>query len=450
MKEPLFLKTPVVVVAFQVLVSLSGITLLFIIQFSNFLLFHYIVETLSIIVGLLIFNVVWTGRDLIDSKPVIFLGIAYLFVAIMDSSHLISYKGMEVLNIDTSNYATQLWIIARYIEAISILLVSIGIRKIYAKLTFLVYLIVTSLILLGIFRWQIFPVCYDEGTGLGHILKIISYLLIYKAIFIEGIQNPQQFLFRRLNSRQKETMSKLRKSETLYQTLLESLPQSIFFIDRDSKYISCNNSFTQWVQLEKSEIIGRDVYDIFPEIEADRYWEEDLAIMDKGEIEEFEDTITIKNKEVSVQIVKVPVRENDGSVIGLLGIFWDITERKKTETELENYRNHLEDLVVKRTLSLSNTNKLLEEEISERKQMKENVIRARNEAESASRAKSEFIAHMSHDFRTPLNVILGNTQLFLRDPEIMDQYSSSVVRIHKSSLHLLSMVNDILDLINIE
>ena len=94
MKEPLFPKNPMVVLAFQVLATLSGITLLLIIQFNNFLLFHYIAEFLSVIVGLLIFSVVWTGRDIIDNKPVIFLGIAYLFVAILDSFHLVSYKGM--------------------------------------------------------------------------------------------------------------------------------------------------------------------------------------------------------------------------------------------------------------------------------------------------------------------------------------------------------------------
>jgi len=512
MKESLFFKNPAVL-AFRVLTSLSAITLLFIVQFNNFFLFHYIVESLSIIIGLLIFAVVWSGRDIINNKPVILLGIAYFFIAILDSCHLATYPGMGFINIDNSDFATQTWIVARYMEALSILFVSLTVKKLYPKLIFLVYLMVTSLILLSIFTWNIFPSCYIEGTGLtafkilseyiiigilffslifvlyhrinfhkqfvlmlstsiivtilsefcftlnigvydfinalGHILKVISYILIYKAIFVEGIKNPQQLLFRKLNDKQKETLNKLKESETLYQTLLDSLPQRIFFENRDLNYISCNSSYARNKQLKKSEIIGRNIYDVHPKILADRYKQEDLDIMNKGEIEEFEDTFTTGNQEITIQIVKVPVRDVDGSIIGLLGIFWDITEQKKIKAELEEYRNHLEDLVYKKTLTLNNTNKLLEEEINERKQMEENLIEARNEAEKANKAKNDFLAQMSHNLRTPLNSILGYTQLFLEDTEIMNQYESQIKMVHQSGLYLSSMINKILDLRNI-
>lgn len=635
MKEPLFLKH-FVVFTFQVLASLIGITLLFILQLNNYLLFHYIVETLSILVGLLIFAVVWSGRDIIDNKPIIFLGIAFFFIALLDSYHMASVKGMGI--IDQPNYNYQVWIVVRYLKAISILIVSIGIKKVYPKLTFIVYLAVTILLLLAIFKWQIFPYFYNAGAdltyykiiceygiiiilfcslvfflyhrrdyhknfilmfaasiivtilseiyitsytgkysfpnGLGHILKVISYLIIYKAIFVEGIQNPQQFLFQRIYTEQNKIREKLKNSETLYQTLLGNLHQSIFFIDRDLNYVSCNTSYAQFLNLEKSEIIGRNIYDLYPKIIAEKYRQEDLDIMESGEIMDLEDSYAVGNQEIINQIVKVAVKDDDGCVIGLLGIFWNITERKKIETELENYRRHLEELVVERTQSLENTNKQLVEIISEyqktkevlqlhsamienlaegiyligmddliikwtnerftkmfgydpgdmigksidivnaptdrtpaetrifimeilketgewhgevenikqdgthfwchasvslfvhpeygkvivsvhtdisvQKQAMKDLTIARKEAESANRAKSNFLANMSHDFRTPLNAILGNTQIFLKNTKLMDQYGSSINMIHKSSLHILIMINDILDLINIE
>ncbi|MCD6396223.1 MAG: PAS domain-containing protein, partial [Spirochaetaceae bacterium] len=162
-----------------------------------------------------------------------------------------------------------------------------------------------------------------------------------------------------------------------------------------------------------------------------------------------EDTFTTGNQEITIQIVKVPVRDVDGIIIGLLGIFWDITEQKRIKAELEKYRFHLEDLVYKKTLTLNNTNKLLEEEISERKQIEENLIEARNEAEKANKAKNDFLAQMSHNLRTPLNSILGYTQLFLEDTEIMNQYGSQIKMVHQSGLYLSSMINKILDLRNI-
>lgn len=122
-----------------------------------------------------------------------------------------------------------------------------------------------------------------------------------------------------------------------------------------------------------------------------------------------------------------PERQADGSVLWH-GYIHEITQRKQAEDELEHYRNHLEALVADRTLSLSI---------------------AKEVAETASRAKSAFLANMSHELRTPMNAIMGMTRLALRkatDPKQIDQ----LIKADQASQHLLSVINDILDISKIE
>ncbi|MBS1227677.1 MAG: domain S-box [Proteobacteria bacterium] len=118
----------------------------------------------------------------------------------------------------------------------------------------------------------------------------------------------------------------------------------------------------------------------------------------------------------------------DGEFIGYIGYCLDITSRKLAEAELEEHRYHLEDLVASRTAELAE---------------------ARDAAEAASRAKSAFLANMSHEIRTPLNGIIGMTHI-LRRSVITPIQTDRLNKIDTAAEHLLSTINDILDLSKIE
>ena len=118
----------------------------------------------------------------------------------------------------------------------------------------------------------------------------------------------------------------------------------------------------------------------------------------------------------------------DGKPLRSSGTVQDVTRLKLAETELETYRAHLEELVVERTRDLET---------------------AKEAAERASHAKTEFLSRMSHELRTPMNAILGFSQVLELESLTADQYDS-VREIHKAGDHLLDLINELLDLSRIE
>jgi len=130
-------------------------------------------------------------------------------------------------------------------------------------------------------------------------------------------------------------------------------------------------------------------------------------------------------EEISVQALRGP----DGRIQRFISIFSDITERKRNEDELQKYREGLEDLVRQRT---------------------EELTVARDAAEAANRSKSIFLANMSHELRTPLNAVIGFSQLMEKDPALSANQRRNLEIIGNSGSHLLTLINDVLELSKIE
>jgi two-component sensor histidine kinase/putative methionine-R-sulfoxide reductase with GAF domain len=154
---------------------------------NHYLLFHCLAEVFSIVIACGIFMISWNGKKMLPNCYLLYIGIAYLFVGGIDFLHVITYKGMGVLNENNgSNLPTQLWIISRYIEAFSLMAATYFFnRKLYSVPTLLAYAMITGLILCMVFYWKTFPDCYIEGTGLT-LFKIYSEYIIC-LIFLAAI-----------------------------------------------------------------------------------------------------------------------------------------------------------------------------------------------------------------------------------------------------------------------
>jgi len=140
-------------------------------------------------------------------------------------------------------------------------------------------------------------------------------------------------------SERKKAEEALRASEIRNRTLLENLPQKIFLKDRNSVYISCNENYARDLKIKPEEIAGKTDFEFYPKELAEKYRADDKRIMESEEIEDIEEKYIQDGKERFVYTVKAPVRNEQGDVTGILGIFWNITERKRIEEALRESEN---------------------------------------------------------------------------------------------------------------
>ena len=130
----------------------------------------------------------------------------------------------------------------------------------------------------------------------------------------------------------KLTQERLRNSEALYHSLVETLPQNIFRKDLMERFTFANQRFCETLGRPLSEITGKTDYDFFPPELAQKYQRDDRQIMETGKVlETVEEHQPPGGEHLYVQVVKTPLYNSQGEIIGLQGIFWDITERKRAE-----------------------------------------------------------------------------------------------------------------------
>ena len=127
----------------------------------------------------------------------------------------------------------------------------------------------------------------------------------------------------------------LQDSEEKHRGLLEHLPQRIFHKDARSVFVSCNKNFADDLGIAAHEVSGKTDFDFYPKELAEKYRADDHRLMETGQTEALEESHIKDSRECFVQTVKTPLTDDDGNVTGILGIFWDITERKQAEEERE-------------------------------------------------------------------------------------------------------------------
>jgi PAS domain S-box-containing protein len=122
----------------------------------------------------------------------------------------------------------------------------------------------------------------------------------------------------------------LRDSEILARSLVEHLPQRIFVKDRNSKYVFCNSNYARDLGIEQQQIVGKDDFTLFPPELAEAYRADDRTVMTEGTIKVVDERYEEAGQERWIHTTKVPYRDEHGEITGVLGIFEDITDRKRS------------------------------------------------------------------------------------------------------------------------
>jgi PAS domain S-box-containing protein len=201
----------------------------------------------------------------------------------------------------------------------------------------------------------------------------------------------------------------LRQREREAITLLDSIPAYAFFKDATGHYVVANQKFCEALHHTREEVSGKTDYDFYPPERAERYRADDVYVMEQGETCEVgEETIGQEPNAIVLATNKVPLKDEHGQVIGLIGLAFDITDRKRTAQELAV---------------------------------------ARDQALAALRFKSQLLANVSHDLRTPIGAILGFAEMLqagIYGP-MLEQQVDPLARIIMNSNQLGRLVSDLLD-----
>ena len=135
---------------------------------------------------------------------------------------------------------------------------------------------------------------------------------------------------------------KLVASEAFYHSLVENLPQNILRKDVNERFTFANQRFCSMLGKSLEEIIGKTDFDFFPAALAEKYQRDDRFVIRTGEtFETVEENVGANGSKIYVNVVKTPIYDAKGQIIGIQGIFWDITERKRFEEKLQKANEEL-------------------------------------------------------------------------------------------------------------
>lgn len=220
-------------------------------------------------------------------------------------------------------------------------------------------------------------------------------------------ESSVQIIIRDITER-KHVENELRKRQLEVNTLLDSLPGMAFFKDKNLRYLIVNQKFCDAMGYSKREIIGKTDFELLPRHIAEKYNADDLKVINSGNAHYIrEEQIQIHGKYFTIGTRKVPLKDENDQVIGLIGLGFDVTERKEAEEAIKKYSKELEEL---------------------------------------NAEKDKFFSIISHDLRSPFQGLLGISNIIKEEYDNLshDEVKLFINNLYNSAKNLFNLIENLL------
>lgn len=270
-----------------------------------------------------------------------------------------------------------------------------------------------------------------RAGGSGPELAILLFTLSMIAVFV-GLTAWTADRLHRLDLANRQTLIRLQRAEAVYHSLVETVPQNIFRKDLDGIFTFGNHHFCETLGRTLDQIVGKSDFDFYgPELAA-RYRHDDIDVIRGGKtIDSVEQHVTAAGSHLYVQVIKTPVRSTNGQVMGVQGIFWDVTDRVVAQKQLELKNLQLVEANVKLEQAVCAERAALD-------QLKKTQIHLVQSEKMVG--LGQMVAGVAHEINNPLAFVNNNVAVLQRDVkalgQLIDLYrqADGDLRVHRAQL----------------
>jgi two-component system, NtrC family, sensor kinase len=235
------------------------------------------------------------------------------------------------------------------------------------------------------------------------VLLAIPALIAFMTIYVMRLNRSHMRLRLELETQLAElrkTEQALRESEVFYHSLVESLPQSILRKDLAGRFTFVNQRFCTALGKPFDQIVGKTDLDFFPTELAEKYRGDDARVIkERTALETVEEHVTPQGEKLYVHVIKTPLFDALGNIIGIQGIFWDVTERRRNEEQLHAQNVRLHEMAFSERQAHSAL-----------KQAQSHLVQSEKLA-----GLGQMVAGVAHEINNPLAFVSNNVAVLQRD-----------------------------------